>query len=272
MRKFKLIKPTLLIASLALLFFLVGSLAYFTDREETGGSLSTVKKGVDIQPEPDPSAEPDDPDNPNKPGGDKDPKDYEDPTPNDPSDDLENWWMYLNSRATVNFNPGDKMTLSYILANQGDLAVDVRETFIITSSVPLSAVPEFRLYTAVDKDDAGAFYGIAANVVSNETAIPGADGTYIYKYTVNPYILSSEAQLISKDEGNNYPIKIGREYFLVFAATAGNEFQAATCTVEYIVEAKQHTDGGEEDWVIATTASVTLPVSGQTIPVVSAAP
>ena len=254
MRKINLHKLTAILAVVALLVCVVGTLAYYTDRVEGNASINTVKNGVDIEPNPDPTVEPDDPTKP-------DPEDYKDPTPNDPTDDLTNWWIYLNSRAMANFNPGDKMTLNYILSNVGDLAVDVRETFIVTSSVPLSGVPEFRLFSSFTNDAAGANIGV--EVVTNEARIDGT--TYQYKYTVEPYILSSEKETVG-----SAPVELGREYYLVFAAGSGNEFQGATCTVEYVVEAKQHSEGGAADWQIATTGTINLPVSGQTLPVVPA--
>lgn len=229
-------KTLLLILALSLL---VGSFAYFTDRVSTDASISTVSNGVDITPLPDPSVDPDDPTKP-------DPEDYEDPTPDNPDDDLTNWWAYLNSRAKVNFNPGDKMTLNYILKNSGTLAVDVRETFIVTSSKPLSEPPEFRLFTSFTNDLAGANFGDAV-VVSEERL----DSQH-YKYVVAPHVLSSDEETIG-----GAPIQEEKDYYLVFDALSSNNFQGATCTIDYVVEAKQHTDSAE-DWITAATGTLTL--------------
>lgn len=232
-------KITLFLSLICVLALAVGSLAYFTDRVSTQATVSTISNGVDITPTPDPSVEPDDPTKP-------DPDDYEDPTPNNPDDDLTNWWAYLNSRAKVNFNPGDKMTLNYILKNSGSLAVDVRETFIVKSSKPLSSTPEFRLFTSYTKDSAGA--NIGNEVVVTEERL---DDTH-YKYFVAPHILSSSEETIA-----GAPVQEEKDYYLVFNALSSNEFQGANVTIDYVVEAKQHSDSAE-DWVTAATGSLTF--------------
>ena len=232
-------KANKIIVPLLLLTLLVGTLAYYTDRVSSTASVTTVSDGVDITPLPDPTAKPDDPTQP-------DPEDYEDPTPNDPDDDLANWWLYLNSRAKVNFNPGDKMTLDYILKNSGTLAVDVRETFIVTSTEPLSEKPEFRLFTSYTTDNAGAHFG--DEVVVTEERLDDKH----YKYTVASHVLSSESETIE-----NNPVQEEKNYYLVFDALSSNDFQAATCKVDYVVEAKQHSDDAD-DWAIAATGSLTL--------------
>ncbi len=236
-----------LIVPLLLLTLLVGTLAYYTDRVSTTASIETVSDGVDITPLPDPTVEPDDPTKP-------DPEDWEDPTPNNPDDDLANWWAYLNSRAMVNFNPGDKMTLNYILKNSGTLAVDVRETFVVTSTEPLSQSPEFRLFKSYTVDSAGAHFG--DEVVVTEERLDNMH----YKYTVASHVLSSDEETIS-----GAPVQEQKEYYLVFNALSSNDFQAAKCTVDYVVEAKQHTDDAA-DWAIAATG--TLNIGGYDINVV----
>lgn len=228
---------------------IVGSLAFFTDRISTNATVSTISNGVDITPEPDPTVDPDDPT--------KDPEDYEDPTPNNPDDDLTNWWAYLNSRAEVNFNPGDKMTLNYILKNSGDLAVDVRETFIVSSTKPLSNDPEFRLFTSFTKDSAGANYG--DEVVVTEERLDSQH----YKYVVESHTLSSNSETIA-----GAPVQENKEYYLVFDALSSNDFQGAKCSIKYVVEAKQHTDSAD-DWAIAATG--TLSFDGHEINVVPSA-
>lgn len=237
--------------------FLVGSFAYFTDRVETDATIKTVVNGVDIVPDVPKDVVPDDPT--------KDPDDYEDPTPTDPTDDLTQWWAWLNARAMGNFNPGDKLTLDYVLRNAGSLAVDVRETFIVTSTVPLKdGAPEFRLFTGYTKAANGANTG--KNVVVTEKKIDSKT----YQYTVAPYTLSSTSETIS-----GAPVSFDRDYYLVFDVAAGNNFQKAVCSVTYVVEAKQHTSP-DADWAIVTTANLELdgtPVTlnGQPIKVVPAA-
>lgn len=242
-------KLNALLALTLILVLLVGSLAYFTDRVTGDATATTMDKtSLDIVPEPDPDADPDDPT--------KKPEDYVDPTPDNPDDDLTNWWLYLNTRAKVNFNPGDKMDLSYILVNKGKLAVDVRETFIITTSLPLTATQEFALFSTFQTDSAGANTGLTS--AGTMTKI---DDTH-YKYTPPQFTLSSDTETIG-----SAPKQFKCNYYLIFNALSGNTFQGAKCTIDYTVEAKQHTEGNlPADWVTAATATMTL--GGQTTAVV----
>lgn len=235
MRKIKNMKFSGLLA-LALVFtLLVGSLAYFTDRISKDASFSTIKGGVIVTPDPDP----------------------DDPTP-DP-DKLSTKWANVNAQALSNFNPGDKVDLSYKLANTGELAVDVRETFVITSSKAMKdGAPQFRLFSSVTPDAAGANDG--ENVVVTENKI---DATH-YMYTITAYSLNGSDETVSGVTATS----VDKEYYLVFDKTADNSFQGATCTIDYLVEAKQHSDGAD-DWTTAATGSLTL--GGQTVKAVPAA-
>lgn len=237
MRKIKNLKITGLLALVLVSVMLVGSLAFLTDRISGDASFSTIKGGVIITPDPDP----------------------DDPTP-DP-DKLSTKWANVNAEALANFNPGDKLDLSYTLANIGELAVDVRETFVITSSEPMKdGAPQFRLFSTFSEDDAGA--NVGGNVVVKEDKI---DATH-YKYTITSYSLNGSAETVTGVTATY----MDKAYYLVFDKTADNGFQGATCTVDYLVEAKQHSDGGDADWTTAATGSLTL--GGQTVKAVPAAP
>lgn len=228
------------------------TLSYFTDRIETHATVKTSgfdKGAVNIQPTPNPSIEPDNPELPP----------FEDPTPDDPTDDLGNWWAWLNSRALGNFNPGDKLTLSFDMVNAGELATDIRETFVITSSEPLSEAPEFRLFSQISEDKNGSNRG--EEVVLEEQRI---DDTH-YIYTIAPYTLSSPDQVLPEHPG----MVAQKEYYLVFDGKAANAFQGAQCTVDYVAEAKQHANGNVNDW--STIAEEQLIIGGQTLNVVPSA-
>lgn len=228
-------------AGMAGVSILAGTLSYFTDREATDATIQTSgmdKPAVEITATPDPSILPDDPTL----------SPFEDPTPDDPSDDLTNWWEYLNTKATANFNPGDKMTLSFDMVNNGELAVDVRETFIVSSSEPFSSAPEFRLFSSYEQDANGSHIG--EEIVVQEERI---DDTH-YKYTIAPYILNSEDEEVDGQSGT----ELAREYYLVFDGSSANDFQGAVCSIDYVAEAKQHSLDGNNDWVKAATAHVTV--------------
>jgi len=219
-------KKSLLVLGLTLLLAIAGAFAYFTDRVDTSATVSVDDNSVDITTDP---VDPDDPD----------PKpEYE--------DNLTYKWSVVNAEALANFNPGDKVDLSYVLENSGSQAIDVRETFFITSSEALTeASPEFRLFKDAIQDQAGAWDG--QEVVSVELI----DANTI-KYSVAPYVLSSETEQIT-----DRPVKVNNEYNLIFDKAAKNAFQAATCQVEYLVEAKQHTeDGPVGGWTVVETATI----------------
>lgn len=254
MRNVRFRKASALFTALALIICLVGTMAYFTDRIESKATITTTSDGVIITPTPDPNVEPDDPDKPP----------FVDPTPSDPDDDLTNWWAYLNSKANVNFNPGDKMTLNYKLVNESTMAVDIRETFIITSSVPMTeGAPEFALYTACGNGKYGGFEGTALAAPAGATVTTEKLSATQYKYVVKYYTLSGKTETV----GSN-PVELGRQYYVVFAGGSSNDFQGAKCSVDYVVEAKQHSAGGEADWVVAATG--TLNLGNVNLPVVPA--
>mgnify|MGYP007129035318 CR=1 FL=1 len=165
MRKIKNMKLSGMLALAMAVVLLVGSLAYFTDRITTKATISTI--GADITTDPD------------------------DPTY---KDDLTAKWLAFNAAPKANFNPGDKVDLSYKLANTGELALDVRETFIITSSKPMSATPEFRLFNGATQDaDTKAYTG--NGVVVTEKKISDT----VYKYTVASYVLSGSEETIGSN-------------------------------------------------------------------------
>lgn len=248
MKKLSVRKANGLLALALAIVLLVGSLAYFTDRVTTTATITTASNSVDITPLPDPDVVPDDPTNPN-PGG------FTDPTPTDPTDDLTKWWSYINPTAQINFNPGDKLVLDYILANQGSLAVDIRETFVITSSKPLSATPEFRLFSSFNKAANGCNTGVDVVAVEERVVDDGTGECYQYRYTVAPFTMSGTGETVGES-----PLKVAKDYYVVFDAAAGNPFQGATCTVEYVVEAKQHSDAANQaaEWAVAATATMSL--------------
>jgi len=170
------------------------------------------------------------------------------PTDNTKEIDLTTYWGSVagNATAKVNYNPGDRFDLSYDLKNKGELSVKTRETFVITSSVAMTdGAPEFALCTSTS---AGTYGGYKAS-----SSLATKVSSTVYKYTVE----------------NNTPMApdsvVDKAYFVVFNENAGNNFQGAKCTVNYLVEALQ-SDG---TWATVTTAAFNL--GGQTVQAVPAA-
>lgn len=208
----------MLIPGVVLLLALGAAFAYFTDRVETHATVSTGENPVDITINPEQSGT------------------------------LSEQWAAKNAEALANFNPGDKLDLGFDLKNTGSTPVDVRESFLLTSSKELTqSSPEYRLFLDAVQDAAGAWAG--TDVVSVEQI-----DAHTIKYSIAPYVISSESEAI----GNN-PVEVAKTYNLVFDKAAQNAFQGTTCTVDFLLEAKQHTeDGPNGGWDLVESATVEI--------------
>jgi len=237
----------LLLACLATIMAFSMVFAFFSDRETGAASMKTVENAVDIDiTKPDVTPEPD----PNDPTDPKPPKDYEDPTPEDDTDDLSNWWNALNATAIANFNPGDKLCLDAKITNGGTLAIDYRQTIVVTSSVAMNrSAPEFRLFSDCIRESYGALTGKTV-IVSEKIS---DDGKKIV-YTIAPATLGVKESITPN-------------FDLVFDKFSDNDFQAAKVTIDYLIEARQANEAGaDKDW--ATVATANLSVGGENLSVV----
>ena len=176
--------------------------------------------------------------------------------PDDPGKEIEHIWDIKNNADPDEIAPGDSKDLSYTLNNKGNSAIDVRETFVLTSTEELDQTnPEFRLFLDATADKYGATIG--GTVVSTE-----AISSKSIKYTVAPFVLSGAEETV---EGAAKSKEL--KYIFVFDKYATNEFQADKCTIDYIIEVKQHTDDGPTGgWT--EVADVTLTFGDQTLKVV----
>lgn len=225
-------KISAFIAVVTALTLMVGAFAYFTDRVNTTATAKTVAVEDIIQVTPDPT---------NKPTG------------GDEKTIIEGVWNKNNPNKEI-VAPGEEVNLSYDLKNIGDGDIDVKETFILTSTKALNTTsPEWRLFTETVTDDNGAIDGKDGTVVSVEVI----SGNQV-KYTIAGYKLAKGAT-------------VSRPYHLVLNKWATNVFQGDTCTVDYIVEMRQHVDSiaPNEGWVGTADSGVTF--NAQTVLVVPAA-
>ena len=117
-------KSVAMLLALCMCCGVVGSLAYFTDivgNLDDPFNIKIAEKNIDIVPE--------DPTNPD-PG--------HDPVEDD-GDEIE--WIWDQNNPILNndelVEPGDKVDLSVTLKNGGPNAMDVRETFVLHSSVDM---------------------------------------------------------------------------------------------------------------------------------------
>ena len=236
----------------------VFSLAYFTDivgNTDDPMHIGIAEKNIEIVP-----TDPTDPD----PGH----------TPEeDPGDEIEYIWNN-NNPETLNkvVEPGDHATLDYNIENGGPGAMDVRETFVLHSSVPMSDwaqyeaavtanggndpvdkyAPEYWLFQAATADANGAFgyYG--------STKIDGVKVTKIddqtYKFEVPAFILNGTSEKVTGGVDSKE-----LKYELIFDKYARNDFQASNVKVDYLVEVKQHTyDSPAEGWSEVALVEITL--------------
>lgn len=210
-------KLTWLITITGILVMLIGTFAYFTDRVDSDASVKTADASEIIKVTPDGTEE----------GSE------------DPGSSLEDVWKEKNPNELI--KPGDDVDLSYELTNIGDSDIDVKETIILSSSVPLDqADPEYRLFLDAAADKYGAMVG--GTVVSAE-----AISEYQVKYEVAPFSL---------EKGQSKAF----DYVMVFNKYAGNAFQQSTCTIDYLVEMRQHSDllAENEGWEEIQTATITF--------------
>lgn len=226
----------------------VGSFAYFTDREVLSGDdaykFTLDDKGIDIRPV-DPGAEDPDPETPV-------PDDY------DPGEEIEKIWDANNegSIEDKDIYPGEKVDMDFDFYNASDAAVDIRETIVLTvtdyddSAMPLSATPEYRMFKDAVEDAFGALDGQDPIVVETVT------GNQVL-YKIAPFALDGQNENIDGKAGFNTRAKMS--YTLVLNKLAGNAFQASNCKIDYIVEAKQHADGGaDKGWSEVATINKTI--------------
>ena len=223
----------------------IGTLAYFSDHDtnlDAPLQVTADNASIVIRPD-DPTVTPDNPDN--------------------PSEEIEHIWEVKNPDVTDKpIAPGDHADLSFVLNNDGNSAIDVRQTIVLNSTEAMDRNnPQFRLFADAHKDTLGAWVG----GVPVEVESISADGkTIVYK--IAPFVLSGAKDIV---EGAQTSKSLA--YHFVFDKYATNEFQADKCTIDYLVEVKQHTnDGLTSDWSnVVELENFTL--GGQAVSVVPAA-
>ena len=236
----------------------VFSLAYFTDivgNTDDPMHIGIAEKNIEIVPS--------DPINPD-PGHDPDP---------DPGKEIEYIWNN-NNPDTLNklVEPGDHATLDYNIENGGPGAMDVRETFILHSSVPMSDwtqyeaavtanggndpvgkyAPEYWLFQAATADANGAFGYYGSTQIDGVKISKIDDQTY--KFEVPAFILNGTSEKVTGGVDSKE-----LKYELIFDKYARNDFQGSKVEVDYLVEVKQHTyDNPAEGWSELMTVQIEL--------------
>lgn len=163
-------------------------------------------------------------------------------------------------------NPGDMRDAGFTVTNEGNKSIDVRTTVALTAldrdgaakdfTGTADTQSEFDLYLRSDVDLVEG-YGYQPKADAKPLEVKSINGNVI-TYAIEDYILDGNSDRYDEVEtvdGVNAFAKTS-DYVLVFKGEAGNDWQAATITMDVLVEAKQHENTGA-GWDIVAQESVT---------------
>ena len=203
-------RMTKILAAGMALALMVGTFAFFTDREThnagaTAGNIDLVFTDVSSK-------------DANKVDGQTN------------TDDL----VWTDNKITKDgdiMNPGDTFDMGYKLTNNGSKSIDVRQQLTLTSSVALTAAAEE--YTLKCGN-----VTITPTVSENKLSITYAIPDIILNGTIE-----TETNGVAQAEGQDYDL------YLDFAKAAANKFMDSTVSVKLDVMAKQHRNTTAADFV-----------------------
>lgn len=203
-------RMTKILAAGMALCLMVGTFAFFTDREThnagaTAGNIDLVFTDVSSK-------------DANKVAGQTN------------TDDL----VWTDNKITKDgdiMNPGDTFDMGYKLTNNGSKSIDVRQQLTLTSSVALTADAEE--YTLKCGN-----VTITPTVSENKLSITYAIPDIILNGTIE-----TETDGVAQTEGQDYDL------YLDFAKAAANKFMDSTVSVKLDVMAKQHRNTTAADFV-----------------------
>lgn len=164
---------------------------------------------------------------------------------------------------TSDLKPGQAISLDYTLSNEGNKSADVKEIFVLTSSVAMtSGKEEFALYPADHVNiDANGNYTLETGATELTAREVSADGLRI-TYELPQYILngkdtdaSAEVDNSEVEPGITTNEKVG-SYVLVIKPSMGNAFVNAKVTLEYEAQAKQHRNTNDNTWKVVQSGVI----------------
>ena len=128
-------------------------------------------------------------------------------------------------------NPGDYFDLSYTLTNDGSKSMDVRQQLVLTSSVALT--------------DAAEEYALTITGGNDSTAIvpTKSDDDKTLTYSLKDIILNGSVETETGAVTGAYDVQLD------FAKAAKNAFMNSSVTVDLDIQAKQHRNTTENEWV-----------------------
>lgn len=203
-------RMTKILAAGMALALMVGTFAFFTDREThnagaTAGNIDLVFTDVSSK-------------DANKVDGQTN------------TDDL----VWTDNKITKDgdiMNPGDTFDMGYKLTNTGSKSIDVRQQLTLVSSVAMTdAAEEYTLKCGN--------MTITPNVSEDKKTI-----TYSFDDIILNGTVETEATGVAQAEGQDYDL------YLDFAKAAANKFMGSTVSVKLDVMAKQHRNTTAADFV-----------------------
>lgn len=201
---------TKILAAGMALALMVGTFAFFTDREThnagaTAGNIDLVFTDVSS-------------------------KDANKVTGQTNTDDLV-WTDNKITRDGDIMNPGDTFDMGYKLTNNGSKSIDVRQQLTLTSSVALTADAEEYTLKCGNMT-------IKPSVSEDKKTI-----TYSFDDIILNGTVETEATGVAQAEGQDYDL------YLDFAKAAANKFMGSTVEVTLDIMAKQHRNTTPDDFV-----------------------
>lgn len=127
-------------------------------------------------------------------------------------------------------NPGDKFDMGYKLTNTGNKSIDVRQQLTLTSSVELTA-------------DAEEYTLKCGNVTITPLSPPTKSITYAIPDIILNGTTETEEDGVAQTAGQDYDL------YLDFALAAANKFMNSTVSVQLDIMAKQHRNTTATDFV-----------------------
>ena len=159
-------------------------------------------------------------------------------------------WISDNAETAKNFTPGDKLLLSYSLENKGNLDAKVKETFVVTTDKAVTN--EFEIYAAsdVEKDSTSGLWVVKASAspIKVRTSEAYGTGTKI-TYEIPQFVLDATG-------------KKTFDLVLLFNKDSKNSVKGTNITVEYIAQALQDRNTGDETWEDAKVITEKITIGG----------
>lgn len=176
-----------------------------------------------------------------------------------------------------NAKPGDIYNLDYTVTNKGNKSADIRETYVIRSSIAMTAsAAEFQIYAAGDVEKAAdGTYGPKAG---KKPIVNGvlSNGNKTITFSLPEFAVDGTGTAAETGDasasGNGFKISknvMTGDYVILFSRAASNAFQGAEVSIDYLAEAKQHRNTDSTVWDIV--ASETIEFAGSDVNAVPAA-